>query len=1318
MLRLIIGSFVLEELKKLEASIGQCMVKHRFTLNRQVQTIKSRLKANKPVDKSIEKLTLEVVRSMEAAHQRFFDPAQLQYDDALPVSAKRQDIAEAIRDNQVVVIAGETGSGKTTQIPKICVELGLAQYGKIAHTQPRRIAARSVAQRISEEMKVNLGEQVGYQVRFTDQSNDSTLVKLMTDGILLAETQHDRFLNQYQVIIIDEAHERSLNIDFLLGYLKQLLPKRPDLKVIVTSATIDVDRFSKHFNNAPVIEVSGRTFPVEVRYRPLVDLEDGDADDADMYQGIVDAVQELELEDAKRGQIGDVLVFLSGEREIRETSLALKNANLRHTEVLPLYARLSAAEQNRIFNPTGGARRVVLATNVAETSLTVPGIRYVIDTGLARISRYSYRSKVQRLPIEPISQASANQRKGRCGRVSEGVCIRLYSEEDFNARSEFSDPEIQRTNLAAVILQMLSLRLGDVEAFPFVDAPDNRFIKDGYNLLKELGAVGDKNQMTQVGRSLARLPVDPRIARLLVEANKRKALKPALIIAAALSIQDPRERPADKQQQSDQKHAEFRDDESDFVSLLNLWYAYEEQRQALSNNQLKQFCKKQFLNHMRMREWRDVHYQLRLQCKELGFEEEKVKDAYNYASLHQSILAGFLSHIGQKTEENDYNGARNRRFMLFPGSGIYKKRPKWVVSAELVETSRLYARVNAKIETEWLEPLAKHLVKRKYLEPHWSAKRGQVMAYEQVSLYGLVIVPKRAVGYGKIDAQVSHELFIREALVVSTLPTTERPSIQLKSDFLKKNRNLIEGIAELEDKSRRRDIVVDEERLFQFYFERIPNDICDKASFEAWYKSQPKDLLYADKDYLMQHGAEHVTQAQFPDHFIHAGIVYPLVYRFEPGHEEDGVSVRVPAAMLKQLPVGRMQWLVPGMLRDKVISLLKSLNKPIRKQLVPVPDFGDRFLASTYDIQQPLLGELTRFIYQEKRIKVDDTDWNLDQVDDHYLMNIQVLDQEERLLAQGRDWNALVSVVGEVADVRMETQENDFERDDVIAWDFNELPPTYDMTQAGIQVTLYPAIVDQGDRCALKLLDRMDEAQWQTQQGIYRLLQLELPEQVSWIQKEVQKKLVQEMIYFSSLGNKTELLTAMVNQVFKESFVFEALPRSAHDYDSLKNRGRGEVGETLDRVLPIVKQVLLSYHDLSKKLKQCKQITFAFAVSDIKRQITQLMPKGFLGFVSVEQLKHYPRYIKAMITRLDKLQGNVQRDKLQQIKLEKWQADYETLVGQLPASIECFAEVLTLNWMMQEYRVSLFAQELGTAMPVSDKRWKAQLDLAKQSILQ
>ncbi len=1309
-----------EQINQLYSLIPQCMGRNRHVFTRQLSQLKRNGQNKKNIDAALEALNLKIQKSMALAQSRTIDSLSISFDDALPISLQREKISKLIAENQVVVVAGETGSGKTTQIPKICLELGLAQYGLIAHTQPRRIAARSVAQRIADEMSVNLGNEVGYQIRFSDQSNESTLVKLMTDGILLAETQHDHFLNKYQVIIIDEAHERSLNIDFLMGFLKQLLEKRKDLKVIITSATIDVERFSQHFNDAPVIQVSGRTYPVETRYRALLDDKAGDKasdqkgqadkeqEEGDLYQGIIDAVEELEIEDLKQGHMGDILVFLSGEREIREASLALKKADFRHTLILPLYARLNSKDQNKIFNPISGQRRIILATNVAETSLTVPGIRYVIDSGVARISRYSYRSKVQRLPIEAISQASANQRKGRCGRISDGICIRLYSEDDFITRPEFSEPEIQRTNLAAVILQMMSLKLGDVSQFPFVDMPDNRFIKDGYNLLKELGAVGEGNNITAVGRALSRLPVDPRIGRMLVESSKKGCLNELMIIASALSIQDPRERPADHKQAADQKHAEFKDEESDFISLFNLWSRFEEERQQLSNSQLRSFCKKHFLNYMRMREWRDVHHQLRLQCKDLKLRENK--EPASYASIHQAILSGLLSHIGQKSDENDYKGARNRRFMLFPGSGIFKKRPKWVVSAELVETSKLYARINAKIEPEWLEESSQHLLKRTYLEPYWSTKRGQVMAYEQVSLFGLVIVPRRAIAYGQIDEKVSHEIFIREALVQGTIKT--------QGKFLKFNQGLIDEVSELEDKSRRRDIVVDEERLYEFYAEKVDASISSTASFEKWRKQQASDLLQVSKAYLMQHGAENITQAQFPDHFKHGSVIYPLTYRFEPTHMEDGVSVSVPVAMLKQLPISRLEWLVPGMIREKAIALLRGLNKSIRKQLVPIPDFADNFLLEKSDADSALCHELAQFIYAQRRIKVSDEDWQIKNMDSHYLMNIQVLGSDNRIIAQGRDWHELLEEVGDKANAVVKVKGNDFERKDLKSWDFNRLPEDYRLEQSGIQVTLYPAIIDNKTSVSLKLLERSDEALWQSRLGVYRLLQLELTEQVSWLQKEVQKHLRQEMIYFAHIGNKAEFLSNMTALVFKQCFQFDELPRTPTEFNAIKETARGNIATSLDEVVPLIKEILQTYHLLSKKMKKQNQLAFAFAVSDIKNQINEIIPKDFISIVPYEWLKQYVRYFKAMLLRLDKLQGNLQKDKLLQQKVMSWQEQYQALLTKLPADLNCYPEVLSLNWMMQEYRVSLYAQELGTVIPISEKRWTAQFAKARQSIQQ
>ncbi len=874
----------------------------------------------------------EVAAAEERMAARRARVPEVRYPEQLPVSQKKDDIAEAIRDHQVVIVAGETGSGKTTQIPKICMELGRGVRGMIGHTQPRRIAARTVAERVAEELDTPLGEAVGWKVRFTDQVNpDATFVKLMTDGILLAEIQTDRELRAYDTIIIDEAHERSLNIDFLLGYLAQLLPKRPDLKVVITSATIDPERFSRHFGNAPIIEVSGRTYPVEVRYRPLLE-EDSDDADRDQITAITDAVEELMAEGP-----GDILVFLSGEREIRDTADALTRKRYRSTEVLPLYARLSHAEQHRVFQQHGG-RRIVLATNVAETSLTVPGIKYVIDPGFARISRYSHRTKVQRLPIEPVSQASANQRKGRCGRTSDGICIRLYSEDDFLARPEFTDAEILRTNLASVILQMTAAGLGEIEKFPFIDPPDHRNIRDGVQLLHELGALDPtqkdpRKRLTQTGRKLAQLPVDPRLARMVLEADRNGCAREVMVIAAALSIQDPRERPSDKQTQADQQHARFRDETSDFLAFLNLWRYVREQQKERGSSSFRRMCKQEFLNFLRIREWQDIYTQLRTVAKQMGIhlnEEDAPADR-----IHVSLLSGLLSHIGMKDVKeskdsgqggrrdggrNEYLGARNAKFAVFPGSALFKKPPRFVMSAELVETSRLWARVNAKIEPEWVEPLAEHLLKRTYSEPHWEKDQAAVMAYEKVTLYGVPIVAQRKVNYGRIDPEVSRELFIRNALVEGDWRTHHK--------FYADNRKLLTEVEELEHRARRRDILVDDETLFDFYDRRIPDHVVSGAHFDSWWKHKRREepeFLDFEREMLIRESADAVTKADYPDTWRQGPLKFRVTYQFEPGADADGVTVHIPLQVLNQVTDEGFDWQIPGLREDVVTELIRSL---------------------------------------------------------------------------------------------------------------------------------------------------------------------------------------------------------------------------------------------------------------------------------------------------------------------------------------------------------------------------------------------------------
>jgi ATP-dependent helicase HrpA len=946
-------------LKALSAQLDQCMVADQHRLRQRL----ARLKKTSNSSEVLKHLTAEFAKSQQQRRQRLDSLPIPDYPEELPVSERRTEIAKAIKENQVVIVAGETGSGKTTQLPKICLDIGRGVAGLIGHTQPRRLAARSVASRIASELKSELGHAVGYKVRFSDHTRPESYIKLMTDGILLAESQNDHFLNQYDTLIIDEAHERSLNIDFLLGYLKQLLPKRPNLKLIITSATIDTERFAKHFNDAPIIEVTGRTYPVELRYRPL-EAVDEEAKDRNIQQAILDAVDEA----ARLGQ-GDVLIFLPGEREIRETAESLRKHHPLHTEILPLYARLSAAEQNRVFQTHKG-RRIVLATNVAETSLTVPGIRYVIDPGLARMSRYSHRTKVQRLPIEKVSQASANQRAGRCGRVAPGVCFRLYSEMDFINRTEFTEPEIKRSNLAAVILQMKSLRLGEVEHFPFVEPPEQKMISDGYKLLQELGAVDAAQHLTETGKQLAKLPVDPRIGRMVLAAKQEDCLEEVLVIASAISVQDPRERPHEYQQAADEKHRQFKDERSDFLAYLNLWRSFHEQKRHLSNNKLRKWCKENFISYLRMREWHDVHAQMHSLITDMGWRPNQIEAGYT--EIHRALITGLLGNLANKTQSQEYAGARGIKLYIFPGSGLFKKQPKWFMAAELVETTRLYARLIAKIESEWIEQVAGDLCKRSYFEPHWEKTPAAVMAYERVTLYGLVINPKRKVHYSRIDSVEARQIFIRKALVAG--------DFQTQAKFFEHNKQLVADIETLEAKSRRRDVLVDEQVLYDFYDQLIPDDICDGRRFEKWRKAaeeKNKQLLYLTREDLMHHEAEGASEAQFPDSMQIAGMSLKLSYHFEPGSEDDGVTVTVPLPALNLLQPQQFDWLVPGLLHEKICQLLKSLPKVLRRNFVPVPDFANACLRSLAVSDIPLIEALQQQLKKISGVEIKSTDLNL-----------------------------------------------------------------------------------------------------------------------------------------------------------------------------------------------------------------------------------------------------------------------------------------------------------------------------------------------------
>ena len=1292
-----------QAIDKLLQNLDHAMIAERHRLRRQLHELRKR-----PDEAKLAQWVQKVEASFAQVSARQNSVPPIRYDDSLPIAAKRDEIKKALAEHQVLVIAGETGSGKTTQLPKICLEMGRGSHGLIAHTQPRRIAARSVAARVAEELGTPLGALVGYQVRFEDQSDANTLVKLMTDGILLAETQHDRFLERYDTIIVDEAHERSLNIDFLLGYLKTLLHRRPELKLIITSATIDLERFSKHFDNAPIIEVSGRTFPVETWYRPLTSEQDEEGnqveDDLTVDQAILATLDEIAQHERSVGKgPGDVLVFLPGEREIRDAAEILRKAQLRHTEILPLYARLSPAEQQRIFQPHPG-RRVVLATNVAETSLTVPGIRYVIDSGTARISRYSYRAKVQRLPIEAVSQASANQRKGRCGRVEPGICVRLYSEEDFNSRPAFTDPEILRTNLAAVILQMLHLRLGAIDAFPFIEPPDGKAISDGFNLLQELSAVNRENQLTPIGRQLARLPIDPRLGRMLLEGARLGSLQEVLIVTSALSVQDPRERPPERQQAADQAHAQWKDVDSDFAALVNLWRGFEEQRQALTANPLRNWCRKQFLNYLRLREWRDAHRQLALICRDLQLAVNK--DACDYQKMHKAILSGLLSQIGHKTEDGDYQGARQRRFWVHPSSGLGRKRPQWVMAAELVETTKLYARMVAKIEPDWIEPLAGHLVKKNHFEPHWEKKRGQVVAYEQITLYGLILVGRRPVHFGPIDPVTSRELFIREGLVGG--------EIQSRAKCLAANKRLLEELDELEAKARRRDILADEETLYAFYEARLPAEIHQTATFDSWYRmGSQKDanlLIMREEDVLAREASE-VTAAQYPDSLQVGDLRLPLTYHFEPGHARDGVTVRVPAPLLPSLPGERLEWLVPGLLEAKCIALVRNLPKALRKNFVPVPDFVKASLSRLSFGQGALPQALGQQLLRMTGARVPDEAWAeaVALLEGHLRMNIEVVDGQGKFLGEGRDLDALTARFAAASQAALAVPRDQRSEQPVQAKAFSEVKQTAQQKIAGLSMTVYPALVEEGGAVREGRFSTPAEAQFQHRRALQRLLLQQLAEPAKFLRSKL-PGLTEMGLLYRELG-RVEALVEDILLASLDSCILDgeaALPRDGAALAALAERKRGSWAEHAERLARQTLEVLKLWHGLQKRFKGKIDLSQAVALNDIKQQLANLVYPGFVRETPAPWFKELPRYLKAVELRLEKLGAQVQKDRV-------WSAELSTLWAQYKARADKHAqegkrdEQLTLyRWLLEEYRVSLFAQQLGTKLPISDKRLSKQ----------
>ncbi|MFC7881569.1 ATP-dependent RNA helicase HrpA [Streptomyces sp. NPDC057376] len=1252
----------------------------------------------------------EVAKAEQRVGERRARVPAVSYPEQLPVSQKKDEIAAAIRDHQVVIVAGETGSGKTTQIPKICVELGRGVRGMIGHTQPRRIAARTVAERVADELDTPLGEAVGWKVRFTDQVNpDATFIKLMTDGILLAEIQTDRELRAYDTIIIDEAHERSLNIDFLLGYLAQLLPKRPDLKVVITSATIDPERFSRHFGDAPIVEVSGRTYPVEVRYRPLLE-EDGDDADRDQITAITDAVEEL-MGEGK----GDILVFLSGEREIRDTADALEKKKYRFTEVLPLYARLSHAEQHRVFQQHTG-RRIVLATNVAETSLTVPGIKYVIDPGFARISRYSHRTKVQRLPIEPVSQASANQRKGRCGRTSDGICIRLYSEDDFEARPEFTDAEILRTNLASVILQMTAAGLGDIEKFPFIDPPDHRNIRDGVQLLQELGALDPaqkdvRKRLTDTGRKLAQLPVDPRLARMVLEADKNGCVREVMVIAAALSIQDPRERPAEKQAQADQQHARFKDETSDFLAFLNLWRYVREQQKERGSSSFRRMCKQEYLNFLRIREWQDIYTQLRTVAKQMGIhldEQDAPEDR-----IHVSLLAGLLSHIGMKDvkegAKNEYLGARNAKFAIFPGSALFKKPPRFVMSAELVETSRLWARVNAKIEPEWVEPLAGHLLKRTYSEPHWEKDQAAVMAYEKVTLYGVPIVAQRKVNYGRIDPEVSRELFIRNALVEGDWRTHHK--------FFADNRRLLTEVEELEHRARRRDILVDDETLYDFYDQRVPEHVVSGAHFDSWWKhkrhEQP-DFLDFEREMLINEKAGAVTKDDYPDSWRQGPLKLRVTYQFEPGADADGVTVHVPLQVLNQVTDEGFDWQIPGLREQVVTELIRSLPKPIRRNYVPAPNYAQKFLQRAVPLQEPLTVTMARELKRMVGVPFDAEDFDWAKVPDHLRVTFRIVDERRRKLAEDKDLEALKlrlkpkarkALSQAAAATAVRSGGESLERSGVADWTIGTLSRVFETRRAGQPVKAYPALVDDGDTVSVRLFDTEAEQAQAMWKGTRRLILRNIPVNPAKFASEKltnQQKLnlsanphgsIQALFDDCAMAAADKLIADFGGPAWDEE-----------SYRKLYDKVRAEIVDTTVRTVGQVQQVLAAWQACERRLKAVRSPALLANLQDVRGQLDALVKPGFVTEAGIRRLPDLMRYLVAADRRLQQMPTGVQRDTSRMEKVHEMRDEYAWLLEQMPRGRPVPQQVLDVRWMIEELRVSYFAHALGTAYPVSDKR--------------
>ncbi|MCS3902709.1 ATP-dependent helicase HrpA [Methylohalomonas lacus] len=1268
------------------AALNECTVRDRRRLSRRRQQ-----------DAEQWRTELAAARSRYQARREHVPTVDFPAD--LPITAASDDIIAAIRDHQVTIVCGETGSGKTTQLPKLCLAAGRGVAGFIGHTQPRRLAARTLAARVASELGSEIGAAVGYKIRHQDSTNSDSYIKLMTDGILLAELRSDRDLLDYDTLIIDEAHERSLNIDFILGYLRQLLKRRPDLKVIITSATIDVERFSEHFDNAPIIEVSGRSYPVEVRYRPYED----DDDDLAFEHAVLNAVRELSGRDR-----GDILVFLEGEREIHELARFLRKQDLPDTDVLPLYARLGAAGQGQIFQPHQ-RRHIVLATNIAETSLTIPGIRYVIDSGYARISRYSPRSKVQRLPIEKIAKAPANQRKGRCGRESDGICIRLYSEADFEARPDFTEPEIRRTNLASVVLQMKTLGLGEVEKFPFLEPPDQRQINDAVNLLVELGAIdsnGSKKaisggKLTPIGRQLAKLPLDPSFGRMLLAAGDMQCLNEALIIVSGLSIQDPRERPLETQQKADQSHQQFRDERSDFLEFLKLWDFFERLSAKLSKNQFRHACRENFLAYVRVREWRDIHRQLSQQMRELGYKRNS--EAAGYESLHTALATGLLGHVAQKTGPGEYTGARNIKLKIFPGSSQFAKQPKWFMAAELVETSQLFARTVAAIDPEWLLKPAAHLLRTETFEPQWNAEAQRINARQRVTLYGLPLVTARPVDYARIDPDEARKLFIQHALVEGELRS--------RAGFYQHNRKLIEQIRREEQKIRRPD-VLDEQRLFAFYDDRLPATVTDGASLEKWRRRAEQNdphSLYAERDQLIR--KETATAADYPDELHVNGIVLPVDYAFRPGAEDDGVTIDVPLQLLNQFDSEAFERLVPGLLEEKITALLKSLPKSLRRRFVPIPDTARRCLADVRESSAPLPEALAACLLRQTGVEIPADAWQAAELPAHLTPRFRLIDDNGSTLASERDYQVLREQFGgEAARSFAGRLDTGVEREDLTDWNFGELPEVVELEQGGYRMRAYPALVDCADRVAIRCFDTAAKAASHMQAGLLRLFCLALDKEIKYLRRNLpdHKKLC---LAYSALGNCEELTQRVVEQaVIHACQLDHAQPRTQADFEQQLETGRKQLVSEANSLCALLSEILQRHTKLRSHLSGNVSPQWLAAIKDIREQLDHLVFAGFINAVPVSALEHYPRYLDAIDKRLQQLEQNPARDRERAALVAPWWQDYLKLASAHTGQDNGPEQLHQYRWLIEEYRVSVFAQELKTAQPVSPQRLQAARD--------